>query len=229
LPTNQIDRATRKALTSLIRQVLSATPRDKPRDKPATSPETSPRQAQRQVQRQARDKPHKMSISLMDIFNTESSLSEKILGDNNAPITVCINGTCSMFNKMTAEDITQHREEYYIQYLPVKIEKTIEKKMFAVLKNPRNVCVYKEPKEYDADLEKLASHINENNRDSILEKMINKYKDYVRDYYHTGGYEMFDILMKEFSVFVQKHMKYEITRRDFEEEEVEIYDAITDM
>jgi hypothetical protein len=35
--------------------------------------------------------------------------------------------------------------------------------------------------------------------------------------------------MKEFSVFVQKHMKYEITRRDFEEEEVEIYDAITDM
>ncbi|MFY8159859.1 MAG: hypothetical protein ACOVNU_00890 [Candidatus Kapaibacteriota bacterium] len=224
MPTNQIDRATRKALTSLIRQVLSATP-SKPRDKPATSP----RQAQRQVQRQARDKPHKMSISLMDIFNTESSLSEKILGDNNAPITVCINGTCSMFNKMTAEDITQHREEYYIQYLPVKIEKTIEKKMFAVLKNPRNVCVYKEPKEYDADLEKLASHINENNRDSILEKMINKYKDYVRDYYHTGGYEMFDILMKEFSVFVQKHMKYEITRRDFEEEEVEIYDAITDM
>jgi ADP-dependent phosphofructokinase/glucokinase len=67
-----------------------------------------------------------MSISLMDILNTESSLSEKILGDNNAPITVCINGTCSMFNKMTAEDITQHREEYYIQYLPVKIEETIE-------------------------------------------------------------------------------------------------------
>ena len=217
MPTNQIDRATRKALTSLIRQVLSATP-----SYPATA-------TQRQVQRQARDKPHKMSISLMDILNTESSLSEKILGDNNAPITVCINGTCSMFNKMTAEDITQHREEYYIQYLPVKIEETIEKKMFAVLKNPRNVRVYKEPKEYDADLEKLASHINENNRDSILEKMINKYKDYVRDYYHTGGYEMFDILMKEFSVFVQKHMKYEITREDFEEEEVEIYDAIADM
>ena len=225
MPTNQIDRATRKALTSLIRQVLSATPsypatatqrqaRDKPRDKSRDKPS---------------NKPHKMSISLMDILNTESSLSEKILGDNNAPITVCINGTCSMFNKMTAEDITQHREEYYIQYLPVKIEETIEKKMFAVLKNPRNVCVYKEPKEYDADLEKLASHINENNRDSILEKMINKYKDYVRDYYHTGGYEMFDILMKEFSVFVQKHMKYEITRRDFEEEEVEIYDAIADM
>lgn len=215
MPTNQIDRATRKALTSLIRQVLSATP-----SYPATA-----------TQRQARDKPRKMSISLMDIFNTESSLSEKILGDNNAPITVCINGACTMFNKMTAEDITQHREEYYIQYLPVKIEETIEKKMFAVLKNPRNVRVYKEPKEYDADLEKLASHINENNRDSILEKMINKYKDYVRDYYyyHTGGYEMFDILMKEFSVFVQKHMKYEITREDFEEEEVEIYDAIADM
>jgi hypothetical protein len=170
-----------------------------------------------------------MSIRLMDIFNTESSLSEKILGDNNAPITVCINGTCSMFNKMTTEDVSQHREEYYMEYLPVKIEKTIEKKMFAILKNPRNVYVYKEPEEYDADLEKLASHINENNRDSILEKMINKYKDYVRDYYHTGGYEMFDILMKEFGIFVQKHMKYEITREDFEDEEVEIYEAIADM
>jgi len=170
-----------------------------------------------------------MSIRLIDIFNTESSLSEKILGDNNAPITVCINGTCSMFNKMTTEDVSQRREEYYMEYLPVKIEKTIEKKMFAVLKNPRNVYVYKEPEEYDADLEKLASHINENNRDSILEKMINKYKDYVRDYYHTGGYEMFDILIKEFGVFVQKHMKYEITREDFEDEEVEIYEAIADM
>jgi hypothetical protein len=40
---------------------------------------------------------------------------------------------------------------------------------------------------------------------------------------------MFDILMKEFSVFVQKHMKYEITREDFEDEEVEIYEAIADM
>jgi hypothetical protein len=165
----------------------------------------------------------------MDIFNTESSLSEKILGDNNAPITVCINGTCSMFNKMTTEDIAERREEYYTQYLPVKIEETIEKKMFAVLKNPRNVCVYKEPEEYDADLDKLALHINENNRDSILAKLINKYKDYVRDYYYnTGGYEMLDILTKEFRVFVQKHMKYEITREDFEDADIEIYEAFAD-
>lgn len=165
----------------------------------------------------------------MDIFNTEYSLSEKILGDNNASITVCINGTCTMFNKMTTEDVAQRREEYYIQYLPIKIEKTIEKRCLQSLKIPHNVCVYKEPQEYEADLEKLASHINENNRDSILKKMMNKYKDSLRDYYQKGGYAMFNILMKEFGVFIQKHMKYEITRDDFENEEVEIYDAIADM
>ena len=214
LPTKLIE--PREKPYSLIRQVLSDT-------------DSSPESTNSSPPRQAPQTRTEMPICLMDIFNKESSLSEKILGDNNAQITVCINGTCSMFNKLTAEDITQCREEYYTEYLPVKIEKTIEKKMFAVLKNPRNVYIYKEPEEYDADLEKLASHINENNRDSILEKMINKYKDYVRDYYHTGGYEMFDILMKEFSVFVQKHMKYEITRNDFEDEEVEIYDAIADM
>jgi len=58
---------------------------------------------------------------------------------------------------------------------------------------------------------------------------MNKYKDSLRDYYQKGGYAMFNILMKEFGVFIQKHMKYEITRDDFENEEVEIYDAIADM
>jgi hypothetical protein len=168
------------------------------------------------------------TMSLMDIFNTESSLSNMILRDNSASVTVCINNTCSMFNKMTAEDITKHREEYYKLYVPKKIEETIENKMFAILKNPRNVRVYKEPQEYDADLKKLASHINENNRDSILEKLINKYKVYVIDYYQTGYYLMFDILMKEYSAFIKNHMGYEITRDDFDEEEVEIYDFVAD-
>ena len=44
-------------------------------------------------------------ISLLDIFNTESSLSDKILGENDSYVTVRINNTCSMFNKMTTGEI----------------------------------------------------------------------------------------------------------------------------
>lgn len=172
------------------------------------------------------------SINLMDIFNKESSLSDKILCDNNdATITVCINNTCTMFNKMTMEDIDKHREEYYKLLLPKKIEETIENKMLAILKNPKNICVYKEPEEYDADLEKLASQINENSRESILAKMIGEFKHYVSEYYlcdsnSNGIYNMYSILMKEFYKFIKNHLKHEITNEDFEEGEEEIRDII---
>ncbi len=164
----------------------------------------------------------------MDIFNTESSLSNMILRDNSARVTVCINNTCSMFNKMTAEDMTKHREEYYKVYVLKKIEETIENKMFAILKNPHNIKKYKEPEEYDEDLKKLASHINDSNRDSILEKLVNKYTVYVKDYYYTGYYFMFDILMKEYCAFIKNYMEYEITRDNFGEEDAEIYDSVAD-
>ena len=49
-------------------------------------------------------------ISLLDIFNTESSLSDKILGDNDSYVTVRINNTCSMFNKMTKGEI--HKPDF---------------------------------------------------------------------------------------------------------------------
>ena len=94
-------------------------------------------------------------ISLLDIFNTESSLSDKILGENDSYVTVRINNTCSMFNKMTTGEIIKHREEYYLWYLPEQIENTIYNKVFSMLKNPHNVNVYKEPEKYEADLEKL--------------------------------------------------------------------------
>ena len=71
-------------------------------------------------------------ISLLDIFNTESSLSDKILGDNDSYVTVRINNTCSMFNKMTTGEIIKHREEYYSHYLPIKIEQTIIKPYFYI-------------------------------------------------------------------------------------------------
>jgi hypothetical protein len=92
--------------------------------------------------------------------------------------------------------------------------------------------VYKEPEEYDADLEKLASQINEYNRDSILEIMLCEFKNYVSEYYlydnnRGGSYNMYGILMKEFYNFIKNLMKHEITREDFDDEE-EIYDIVID-
>lgn len=52
---------------------------------------------------------------------------------------------------MTAEENTRHREEYYLWYLPEQIENTIYNKVFSMLKNQRNVNVYKKPEEYEAD------------------------------------------------------------------------------
>ena len=95
------------------------------------------------------------SVNLMDIITTEYSLGIKILTNNKAHTTACINGVCQTFNKMTAEENTRHREEYYLWYLPEQIENTIYNKVFSMLKNPHNVNVYKEPEEYEADLEKL--------------------------------------------------------------------------
>ena len=169
-------------------------------------------------------------ISLLDIFNTESSLSDKILGDNDSYVTVRINNTCSMFNKMTKGEIIKYREEYYSHYLPIKIEQTIENKMFSILKNHDNLSLYKEPEDYEVELTILASQINENNRKNILTKMINEFKDYVSEYYlyNSNGrrYIMSGVLMKEFYNFIKNHMKYQITKEDFGEDEEEIYDII---
>ena len=165
--------------------------------------------------------PNKM-ICLMDIINTEYSLGIKIFGDNNALITSRINNTCKMFKKITSEDIVKHREEYYMWYLPKQIEETVEKKMFSMLKHPHNINVYKKPEEYDADLEKLASHINGYNRDSILANMLNLYKTNAIDYYMchniTSACYISGILMKEFYDFITNHMKHEIKREEYDNE-----------
>jgi hypothetical protein len=170
--------------------------------------------------------PNKM-IGLMDIINMEYFLGIKIFSDNNAPITACINNTCKIFNKITSEDIVKHREEYYMWYLPKQIEQTIEKKMFSLLKNPHNINVYKKPEEYDADLEKLASHINEYNRDSILANMLNLYETNAIDYYMcyniTSACYISGILMKEFYNFIKYHMNREISRKEYDNEEEDIY------
>jgi hypothetical protein len=171
-----------------------------------------------------------LSITLMDIINIESSLGEKILCDNKSYSIICCNNTCSAFNKITKAEISNHREEYYKVLLPKKIEESIENKMFAILKNPNNTCIYKTPNEYEEELKVFISHINEYNYESILEKMINIFKDYVREYYlydnHTGRYCMFGILMNEYYNLIKYRMKYELKKEDFNEEDDDIYDII---
>ena len=171
-----------------------------------------------------------LSITLIDIINIESSLGEKILCDNKLYSIICCNNTCSAFNKITKVEISNHREEYYKVLLPKKIEETIEKKMFALLKNKYNSNVYKKPKEYEEDLQELVLKINEKNYDSILEKMINLYQENVRDYdmccnitpvcYISG------VLMKEFYNFIKFRMNYDLKREEFDNEDITICDMI---
>lgn len=171
-------------------------------------------------------------VSLMDIINIEYSLGNKIMQDcNNIYSLKCINNTCKIFNKITKEDMAKHREEYYLWFLPNKIEETIENKMLSLLKGRDNYIVYKTPDEYNKDLEKLASKINEYNYyDSILEKMIKlyayNYADYDISRNITPACYISGIIMKEFYNFITYHLKSKIKRMEFDNEEEEICDMV---
>jgi hypothetical protein len=179
-------------------------------------------------------------ISLIDIIAVEYSLGDKILCDSKIYTTTGIkhiNNTCRIFNKITKNEIKKCEEEYYITYIPEKIEETIEKKTFSILKmlnnlnNLASVSVYKTPEEYDAVLENLASMINNRNYDSILARMIDQFKDYVREYYlydnnRGGRYYMFGTLMNEYYKFIRYQMKHEFKREDFKEDDYDIADLI---
>jgi hypothetical protein len=170
------------------------------------------------------------SISLMDIIYTEASLGEKILGDNKVYTIACISNTCSTFNRIAKDDIAKHRNKYYCEHIPKKIEDIIEKKMFALLKNKYNSNVYKRVEEYEEDLKVLALKINEYNYDSVLTKMINLYQENFRDYdmcrNTTSACYISGILMKEFYNFIKFYMKYELKREEFDNEDVTICDMI---
>ena len=171
-------------------------------------------------------------ITIMDIITTEYSLGDKILCDSKiyTPTGIKhINNTCMIFNKITKNEIKKCEQEYYSEYIPNKIEEIIEKKMLSILKMLNNVVTI--PEEYDTELEKLASLINKSNYNSILARMIDELKDYVREYYlydnnRGGRYYMFGTLMNEYYNFIRYHMKHEFKREDFKEEDEDIIDLI---
>ena len=133
------------------------------------------------------------SISLMDIILTENYLGYKILTDNTPYITKCINETCLVFNKISKEDIDKHHKEYYVIYLPKKIEEIIE-----------DYSTY-----YIID--------------NILHKIIKLFKNYVINSYNNIWTDywgnLFKSMMIHFYIFIKCGMKYILTKKNFEGEE----------
>lgn len=160
-------------------------------------------------------------ISLMDIILTENYLGYKILTDNTPYITKCINETCLIFNKISKEDIDTHREEYYIIYLPKKIEEIIED--YSVYYNIDNSNIdYLE--KYERITGGYADKINSSiYYDNILHKIIKLFKNYVINSYNNIWTDywgnLFKSMMINFYIFIKCGMKYILTKKDFEGEE----------
>lgn len=169
------------------------------------------------------------SISLMDIILIENYLGYKILTDNTPYITKCINETCLVFNKISKEDIDKHRKEYYIIYIPKKIEEIIED--YSVYYIINNSIIDNSNKDY---LEKYQiikkEYIDKINNsiyyDNILHKIIKLFKKYVINSYNNIWTEwtdywgkFFNYMMIEIYIFIKDGINYKLTKKDFEGEE----------
>ena len=66
--------------------------------------------------------------------------------------------------------------------------------------------------------------------DNIMAKMVNLYEENGREFdmsrNSTSACYIFGILMKEFYNFLKNHMKCEITRKDYDNENEDIYGMI---
>jgi len=185
------------------------------------------------------------SISLIDIINMEYSLGEKILYDDDMFNTVCISNTCSIFNKITKDDIAKHREKYYCEHIPRKIEETM--KMFTYTElgittkkymklipikyrnnymNVSNMNREHYLSMYESTIEAFGEKIyNSIYYDKILQQMIKQFKYYIllsnnNNYIWHGLYgNLYKKMMIEHKLFIISIMNYVLTKKDFEGEE----------
>ena len=185
------------------------------------------------------------SISLMDIIDTEASLGEKIFGDNKAYTIVCINNTCSTFNKITRDEIEKRREEYYCEHIPKKIEEAM--KMFTYselgittkkymklipIKYRNNYMNFSNMDRehylsiYESTIDALGEKINNSiYYENILRQMIKQFKYYIilsnnNNYIWYGLYSnLYKKMMIEHYVFIISIMNYVLKKKDFEGEE----------
>ena len=181
----------------------------------------------------------------MDIINIESSLGEKILYDDNMFNTVCISNTCSTFNKIAKDDIAKHREKYYCEHIPKKIEEAMKMFTYSELgittKKYMKLIPFKYRDNYmnfsnmdrehylsiyestiDAFGEKINNSIYYEN---ILRQMIKQFKYYIilsnnNNYIWYGLYgNLYKKMMIEHYVFIISIMNYVLKKKDFEGEE----------
>jgi hypothetical protein len=184
------------------------------------------------------------SISLMDIINKEASLGEKIFGDNKAYTIVCINNTCSIFNKITKEELERHREKYfvvigfskkiedsmkrltygYLGFNSKKYESYVEKEYVNYYINGSNIDRNVYGSKYQEAINAFGEEINKSiYRDNVLQQIIKELKNYVVLSNIYILQEFFNVLYRtmliNYYVFIKYSMKYTLTRKDFEGEE----------
>ena len=185
------------------------------------------------------------SISLMDIIYTEASLGEKIFGDNKTYTIACISNTCSTFNKIAKDDIAKHREKYYCEHIPKKIEEAM--KMFTYselgittkkymklipIKYRNNYMNFSNMDRehylsiYESTIDAFGEKINNSiYYENILRQMIKQFKHYIilsnnNNYIWYGLYgNLYKKMLIEHYVFIISIMNYVLTKKDFEGEE----------
>lgn len=184
-----------------------------------------------------------ISTTLLDIINTEPSLGEKILLDNNIHVITRCNNTCSIFKNITYNENRKNKIEDFVVKISNKIEDSMKKFACAYLgsiskrylssvdkeyisyymnSSKMNIEIFE--LEYHTALEAYGNQINNTiYYDYVLEKVIKKIKEYLilsNKYIRQGFLDDFSKTMLIYYLsFIICNMNYKISIKDFEEKE----------
>lgn len=174
-------------------------------------------------------------IYLMDIINKETSLGEKILLHNtSANIIVLVNTTCSLFNKISKEEVVKIRDNYYKFEFHIKIKNFIDKHAINFMNYSNDDIVYIEKyEEYNMITKNLAKQIiGTKYYDDILQKMIKILRDNIYNTWNNQNidywYNFYKSLLIYYYVFINCNMNYKLTKKDFAKENI-IINMINDL
>ena len=184
-----------------------------------------------------------ISITLLDIINTEPSLGDKILLDNNMYIINAVNNTCSIFKNITDNENRKNKIEDFAVKISKKIENSMKKYAFAYLglrskrylssvdkeyisyyMNSSKINIEMFELEYDTAIEAYGNQINNSiYYDYLLEKLIKTFTEYLilsNEYIRKGLLDDFyKTMLIYYYSFIRCNMNYRLTIKDFEEKE----------